>query len=83
MRNVSVPNQVSSGMDKELLISSLAPLPVWATLVKSSVHEAHFHFLASCSPGLICCFMWPVLEPKLTFRPLLITCLLHKSHKFC
>ena len=49
-------------MDKELLISSLVPLPVRAALVKSSVHEAHFHFLAGCSPGPICCFVWPFLE---------------------
>ena len=41
--------EISSYMDKELLISSLVPLPVQAALVKSSVHEAHFHFLAGCS----------------------------------
>lgn len=57
MRNVLVLRAgISSVMDKELLISSLAPLPVQAALVKSSVHEAHFHFLAGCSPGPICCF---------------------------
>lgn len=47
MRNICVlQGEISSYMDKEPLISSLVPLPVQAALVKSSVHEAHFHFLA-------------------------------------
>lgn len=42
----------ASVLDKELLISRLARLPVQVDLVKSCVHEAHFHFLLAAALDL-------------------------------